>query len=122
MPNTPKSNQKTFDLLLDQINNKVYIQGEPVNSQKLPSQKALVTILAKLLQTDCWQLKNSEIPLETYANSRYDLHGKVVIPFTRTLNHSAADFSLKLSGGLYDDYTLTLEANRLKTGLVKRLA
>jgi len=116
-----KVKPNSFDLLLDQITNKVYIQGKPVNSKKLPSQKAVVTILGKLLLTNGWQLKNSEIPLSTYANSRYDLHGKVVIPFTRAINHSAADFRLKLTGGLYDDYTLKLEANRLKTGLIKRL-
>lgn len=117
-----KIKPKEFDLLLDQITNKVYINGKPINSKKLPSQKAVVAILGKLLTTDTWQLANSEIPLPTYAHSRYDLHGKVVIPFIKTLNASQADFALKLTGGLYDDYVLKLEANRLKTGLVKRLS
>ncbi|MFY9484648.1 MAG: hypothetical protein WAP74_03455 [Patescibacteria group bacterium] len=115
-----KVKPKSFDLLLDQITNRVYIKGKPVDSTKLPSQKAVVTIVGKLLQTDTWQLANSEIPLPTYAQSRYDLHGKVVIPFVKALKVSAADFSLKLSGGLYDDYTLKLEANRLKICLVMR--
>lgn len=108
-----------FDLVLDELHQKVYISGNPVNSKQLFSQKATVAIFAKLLRSPDWQLKNREIPVPAYANSRYDLQSKILIPLQKTVNAKNHQLTLELTGGMYDDYALKIKSLQCSIALVK---
>lgn len=111
---------KDFDLMLDKTNGKITIAGQALTSKELPSQKATVSILADLLQSNTLKLKNDELP-GSYGASRYDLQGKIVIPLVKQVKDIAGrDLQLTIRGGMYDDYFLALDPSNISIGVIEK--
>lgn len=109
-----------YDLWLDQTTNKILIGGLPVTSREIPSQKAIVTILTKLINSDNHTISNRAIE-SVYGQSRYDLQGKVTIPLVQLIKaRTGRQLQLSISGGVYDDYNLSIELSNVSIALVTK--
>jgi hypothetical protein len=67
-------------LLLDMINNKIYINGKKVTSDDLHSQSATIEIITTLLNNLGNDISNQKLPLSSYSKNKNEMLGKIVIP------------------------------------------
>jgi len=102
------------DLLLDLTSGKIFYENKSVNSKDLPSQKATCEILGKLLESPS-KLANTE--LGKYSKSRYDLQGKITSPLLKLTG-----LRFEITGGVYDNYTLSLKPFDLKIAVVSSVS
>jgi mevalonate kinase len=107
--------KRKIELLFDTINNKIYIKGRGFDSSSLPSQKATIEILQKLLRAKGKKLKNTELP-KSYAENRYDLQSKITAPLSRLV-----PLRFEISGGMYENYNLTLKPFDIRIGILGKL-
>lgn len=109
----------TVDLLLDKTTGKIMISGQPVTSKQLVSQKATITILSDLIQSKKFVIKNDKLPA-SYGSSRYDLQGKIVMPLIKCVKEiTDRDLQLSISGGMYDEYELSLNPSNIVIAVVE---
>ena len=114
-------NKERAAIFLDQIHNKIYLDGNQLTSREIYSALATVAILAKLLKSSKFQIKNRDLP-RTYSHNRYDLQSKIVIPFLKSCKkYLDKDIDLKIHGEMYDNYSLTLNDTNLEVGLIETL-
>ena len=105
--------------VLDNIENRIYIKGEPLTSREIPSASGAIAILNSLLKKE--SLKNNEMP-SAYAHSRYDLQSKIIIPLQKVLKKNLGeDLNFTIHGGMYDIYSLTILPNDLEITLAEPL-
>lgn len=110
---------KTYDLVLFNPKNKVYINNEKISSCELPSSKATIEIFKQLLNEPSHKIKNKIIPNQSYAQNRYDLQSKIFIPLEKLLKSKCSkELYYKISGGMYDDYEISLKYDNLNIALV----
>ncbi len=108
------------DLMLDKTTGKILIAGKPLTSKELPSQKATVAILGKLLMADDLSLTNSDIS-DSYGTNRYDLQSKVVLPLKKQIKSiTKKDLQLSVSGDSYSYFRLKLEPANLAIGILDK--
>jgi len=67
-------------ILLDMINNKIYINGRKLTSEDLHSQTWTVDILKILMENIGKDISNKELPVSSYSKNKNDMLGKIVIP------------------------------------------
>jgi len=106
---------KKIDLLLDCVSGKILHGGKNLNSTSLPSQKAAILILQKLLESEDKILKNNDLP-KTYSENRYDLQSKITIPLSRLV-----PLQFEIKGGMYENYTLSLKPFDIKIGILEKI-
>lgn len=112
--------QADCDLLLDQTSGKLIVGGQAMTSKELPSQKATVEIVTRLIKARHFTLKNSDLP-SSYGANRYDLHGKIVLPLVKQVKQrTGRDLQLIVRGGMLDQYSLILNPSNLIIGSIKR--
>ena len=111
-------NKTRFDLLLDTIHEKVYINGRPVTSKKIPSQKALIKILPALLEHQGNSVSNKELPLPTYSSYRNEFQGKISSPLVKFLGDK---IKIEVEGELMN-FTINLKLARgTRVGVLKTI-
>ncbi len=109
-----------LDLVIDKTTGKILIAGQSLTSKDLPSQKATAVIVADLIQSTTFTLKNDELPT-SYGASRYDLQGKIVLPLVKQVkDRTARDLQLAIHGGMYDNYSLTLDPSNIVIGVIEK--
>lgn len=97
------------ELMIDLVDEKVFIGGKTPNSKQLPSASATARILGRLLQTPGLSLKNSSMPRSSYASSRHELQSKIITPLNKLLKKRIKKtLRLKIHGDL-TDFHLNLE-------------
>lgn len=104
-----------IDLILDNVNRKIFIDGKAVSSKELASQKATIEILKHLLELDDRILTNDKLP-KSYGDNRYDLHGKIVKPLIKLV-----DLKFEISGETYGQYAIKLMPFNIKIGVIDRI-
>lgn len=115
-----KAKANEFDLILDKTNGKITIAGRALTSKQLPSQKASVTILSDLLEDSKQMLNNNKLP-GSYGENRYDLQGKIVSPLIKQVKAlTGRDLLLKVTGGMYADYSLKLNPSNIVIGIIEQ--
>lgn len=67
-------------LLLDLINNKIYINGRKMTSSDLHSQTATVDILKILIENIGKDISNKDFVSSSYSKNKNDMQGKIIIP------------------------------------------
>jgi hypothetical protein len=106
---------KELDLVLDNVNRKIFVRGEAVSSKQLSSQKATIEILKQLLENNERKLTNADLP-KSYGDNRYDLHSKIVKPLTNLV-----ELKFEISGETYGDFTIKLMPFNIKIGIIDRI-
>lgn len=104
-----------IDLVLDNVNRKIFIDGKAVSSKELASQKSTIEILKQLLELDDRILTNDKLP-KSYGDNRYDLHGKIVKPLIKLV-----DLKFEISGETYGQYAIKLMPFNIKIGVIDRI-
>jgi mevalonate kinase len=107
--------QINSSLIIDLVDNKIFIDGKKVDSKKIPSQKAACLIFEKLYQSENWSLDNEQLP-KTYAASRFDLQSKIVTPLERYLG-----FKFEISGTSFEKFRLSLKILPTDVAIIRRI-
>jgi len=108
------SKHKT-DLILDTVNNKIYIKGKVATSKEMPSQKTALLLVRKLIDSPSRAIKNTDLPL-SYAENRYDLQSKITIPLEKL-----TDIKFDITGTTYGAYKIALRPFRIKIGIISNI-
>jgi hypothetical protein len=111
-----KDRQIDLPLVIDLVNNKIFVCGQKVDSKKIPSQKAACLIFEKLYQSKNWSLDNEQLP-KTYAASRFDLQSKIVSPLEKHLG-----FKFEISGTSFEKFRLSLKTLPTDVAIIRRVA
>lgn len=92
-------------LLLDKINNKIYLNGRKLNSKDILSQTTTINILDKLLDNIGEDISNKEFEISSYSKNKNEMIGKIVIPLVGLLEKEFGEkFPLICKGSIYDFY------------------
>jgi hypothetical protein len=73
-------NEHKQGILLDMLNNKIYIHGRKLTSSDLHSQTATVDILKILIENIGKDVPNIEFASSSYSKNKNDMQGKIIIP------------------------------------------
>ncbi len=107
-------------ILLDKINQKIFINGEKINSKDLLSQNATVDILSLLLDNFWSEVKNSLLPRSGYSKNKNEMVSKIIIPLLRLVEYKFAyQLPLTCKGNL-QDYYLKLENPEIDIFIMKK--
>lgn len=107
-------------LLLDMINNKIYVKGRKLNSKDILSQITTINILDKLLDKIGDDVPNKEFEISSYSKNKNEMIGKIVIPLVVLLEKELGDkLPLICKWSIYDFY-LKLNPTDIKISLIKK--
>jgi len=114
-------NQKKW-LLLDTLNNKIYLDGKKLTSQDLHSQSATIEILKMLLENPEKEFSNKDLPPSTYSKNKNDMLGKIVIPLISLVeNKTKKKLPLICKGSLYE-FTIKLNNSDIEMTILNPLS
>ncbi len=92
-------------ILLDMLNNKMYIHGRKLTSDDLHSQTATVDILKVLIENIGKDVSNKDFPLSSYSKNKNDMQGKIIIPLLELIQkETSKKLPLVCKGSIYDFY------------------
>jgi len=110
-----------FDLLIDKINDKIYIRGEEFTSKEIPSQKATVAILDLLLKHVKQPMTNKELPKSGYTEYRNEMQGKIVTPINKLLKDRLGHESgIKIAGQLMN-FEICFDPDTMTVAIVEKI-
>lgn len=107
-----------FDLLIDHVEEKIFVGGKPCSSKELPTQKVTADILIALLDAPSGTLANKALPQSTYTKYRNELTGKVLTPLKKVMRARLKKAPLLTVHGTLYDFTVTLNARGFKIGIL----
>ncbi len=112
----------TYDIALDQRENRIYIRGTPLDSTELHTTKQTIELLRKLLaDARKHTFAPNDLPPSSYRDDRNQLESKVVRPFTSAVErHTGQPFGLRVTGGLRKDYSLLFTPGNHRIAWVER--
>ncbi len=112
---------KDIDILLDAINNKVYIRSEKLDSKDLGSQSTTVEVFAKLLENLGQEVDNNQFAVSSYSKQRNQMLGKIILPLQELIKSKLnEELHVECTGSLYD-FALTLNEKKLTIGVIKEI-
>lgn len=110
--------REDFDILLDKINNKIYIKGIECTSKELPTQKAAIEVLSFLLEHYGQNISNKELPAKSYTGYRNEFQSKIVTPLNKVLKDQI--LGLKTHGKL-TNFDVEFSPDKLKIGVLEKI-
>ncbi|OGL89103.1 hypothetical protein A3H75_00185 [Candidatus Uhrbacteria bacterium RIFCSPLOWO2_02_FULL_51_9] len=113
--------RKEFDILLDKMDGKIYINGEECTSRDLPTQKATIEVLVYLLEHRGEIMSNKVLPAQTYTRYRNEFQGKIVTPLNKLIEKRlGVDLGLKIHGKLLA-FDVRFDPADLKIGILEKV-
>lgn len=110
-----------IDLLLDAIENDIYVKGEKLTSKEIPSSSATVEILSILLDNLGKSISNSQLPESSYARDRNEIQSKIVSPLVKAIKtKTKKSLPLKISGGLVE-FKIKLDPSDLDIRILNKV-
>lgn len=114
-------NQKKW-LLLDTLNNRIYLDGQKLTSQDLHSQSATIEILKMLLENPGKEISNKNLPISSYSKNKNDMLGKIVWPLLSLVEEKTwKKLPLICKGSLYD-FTIKLQHSDIEMTILNPLS
>jgi hypothetical protein len=108
-------------LILDTLNNKMYLQGVKLTSQELHSQVATIEILKMLLENPWKEIHNKQLPLSSYSKNKNDMYGKIVLPLISLVEKKTGKkLPLICKGSLYD-FSMRLDDSSIEMAIINHL-
>lgn len=115
------TNSVEYDILLDKIHDKVFMQGLKVSSLDLHSQKTTVEILSQLVENRGERISNKDLPPSSYAKNKNDMIGKVFTPFVRMIKSKLGkDIKLECKGSL-STFSMMLDLDDVYIAVLDRI-
>lgn len=100
--------KKQMNLLLDCLDEEIYIKGEEISSRDLPSSTMAIKVLQILLARSGKEVKNSQFPQSSYSQDRNEFQSKIASPLVKVIQKKLKKkLPLEVHGAL-DDFTVTL--------------
>jgi len=88
-------------LLLDPINNEIWVKGEKLDSKQIPTTVSAIKIVKTLLEKIGREVKNDKLPDSTYAEDRNEFQSKIISPLNKVLRQKLGkDLPLVIHGSL----------------------
>lgn len=92
-------------LILNTINNKMYLNGKKLDSNDLKSQTTTINILCMLLNNIGNDISNKELEISSYSKNKNEMLGKIIIPLIAFLEKEMGErLPLICKGSIYDFY------------------
>ena len=108
-------------LVLDTINNKMYLNGQKLTSQDLHSQSATIEILKLLIKNSGKDLSNTSFPSSSYSKNKNEMFGKIVIPLIDLMyDRCKQKLPLICKWSIYDFY-LKLNSSDIEIAIIEEL-
>lgn len=108
-------------VLLDMLNNKMYINGRKLTSEDLHSQTATVDILSLLIENTGKEISNKSLPISSYAKNKNDMLGKIVLPLIELIQkETGKKLPLTCKWSIYDFY-IKLNPSDIDIAVVKKI-
>lgn len=108
-------------ILLDMLNNKMYIHGRKLTSEDLHSQTATVDILKILIENIGKDISNKDFPVSSYSKNKNDMQGKIIIPLLELIQREIGKkLPLVCKWSMYDFY-LKLNPSDIDIAIIERL-
>jgi len=101
--------KENMPILIDEVNKKIYIKNQPLNSKQLHSTKETIKILKILLNNLGREVKARDLPESSYIY-RNEMQSKIISPLNKiTREIFDKKLPIKISGGLRKNYSLKLD-------------
>ena len=114
--------QKEVDIILDTVHWKIYTSWQKLTSKDLHSQTWTIDMLLTALENVWTDISNKELPASSYARSKNDMVGKIIIPLVKLIKEKTQkELPLECYGWMYD-YFLRLKKSNVKFGIVRKIA
>lgn len=109
-----------FDLLIDEIEQKIYVRGELLTSKEIHSATETIEVLKILLNNFNKEVEASSLPDSSYVD-RNEMQSKVVSPLVKAIRkRTGKKLPLSISGRLRKDFSLKLEPSEVKIYLIQK--
>ncbi len=109
------------DLLMDEIDGKIYIKGTQLTSKELHSATATISILKELINKPGEAVANATLPISSYTQDRNELQSKIITPLCKIIQkNTGRKLSFKINGGI-TNFTVKLGSTGVDILLVKRI-
>lgn len=110
--------KKNADIVLDQIDNKLYFKGKALTSKEIKSAKKTIMLLTALLKSKKG-LRPADLDLGSYAD-RNEMQSKIITPLQKAAQkHFKRKLKIELTGGLTTNYSLSFNPNNFKIIIIK---
>ncbi len=110
-----------YDILLDEDDKRIYVNGKRVTSRELPTVAATINLFTCLFSASDLTVSSFDLPDQSYFIDRNELQSKIVSPLKIYVEKTLGKhLNLKISGNIAD-YKVTLFSSDLKIGLIKRI-
>jgi len=110
-----------IDILLDAIENDVYIRGKKLTSKEIPSSSTTVEILGILLENLGKSISNSKLPESSYSQDRNEMQSKIVSPLVKAIKKiTKKSLPLKVTGGLVE-FRIKLDPSELNIKILNKI-
>lgn len=97
-------------LILDPVNNEVWIKKLKLNSKDIPTSITTIKVLKILLDNLGKSVKNTRLPESSYTADRNEFQSKIVSPLNKVLRKELnKELPIEIHGG-FDDFTVKLSA------------
>lgn len=116
-----EESKEEIDVLLDAVEEKIYIQGQPISSKELHSQTTTIELLRQLIESENHHISNSEMRRSSYSTNRNELQSKILTPFSRLIERRTGKrLSIKINGG-FEEFNVRMEPSDVKMCIVERV-
>lgn len=108
-------------ILLDMLNNKIYINGRKLTSEDLHSQTGTVDILKILIENPGKDISNKDFPVSSYSKNKNDMLGKIVLPLIELIEkETGKKLPLICKWSIYEFY-LKLNPSDIDIAIIDKL-
>lgn len=108
-------------LILDTINNKIYLNWKKLTSQDIHSQSATIEILKILINNPGKDMNNDCFPSSSYSKNKNEMFGKIVIPLIDLIaDRCKQKLPLICKWSIYDFY-LKLNQSDIEIAIIEEL-
>ncbi len=109
-----------FDLLLDDVDHKLFVRGKLLTSKSIKSAKATIDILKVLLLNHGYEVPAAKFPASAYIE-RNEMQSKIITPLNTAFQLIAKKrLPFSLHGGLRKNFIVRLSTANLVVGLIER--
>lgn len=113
---------KKYDVVVNKVDDKIYIAGQECSSKELPSQKATVEILSALLDHEGKAVSNIDLPKNSYTSYRNELQGKIITPLVKLVKQrTGKELDLHIEGKLMN-FNVSLDIDGLKIAHIDKIS